>query len=78
MKHETLTLPTGTLISGTVRMPCVDCGITVRFVIEDACIEHAGDELDGIQHTADELLMRCDECRLRKQKQLANEHRLQD
>lgn len=68
MTYQTLRLPEGSLISGTVRVPCQGCwphacSEYLIYKIEDIDVEGHGDELHGIDETAENLEFRCDECR---------------
>lgn len=61
---EILRMPAGTLISGTVRVPCAeDCGSTCDFEIDDIDKPGMGSELDGIDQQAEDLQYRCADCR---------------
>lgn len=73
--HDTLTLPTGTTISGTVHLRCVECGAVERVPIQDIYRPNEGDELAGIQQVIDELYQRCSDCRFTERQRRALMHK---
>ena len=66
--NDTLRLPAGSLISGTVSIPCQgfaggECSERVIVQIDDVDEPGQGNELDAIDFLCDETEYRCDECR---------------
>jgi len=63
--HEVLRLPSGTLISGTVRIPCQirECQSIITIEIDDVDKDGHGGEIDGIDSQCEATEFCCDDCR---------------
>lgn len=72
---EVLRVPTGTLISGTVSIPCQQFGCEKRVHIEIQDVNKPGEggEIDGIDHQLEEIQFRCPTCRNSYEREIAED-----